>query len=91
MALASASPRASAQILHFPGAVTAPVVNPPKRRLHYDTTLRPIKLGLTIRMWRLKAEREAAQQVAVPACSGVDEAFRLLAEAARLLQGGAHV
>ena len=62
MALASASPRASAQILHFPGAVTAPVVNPPKRRLHYDTTLRPIKLGISIRNARLWHERETEQQ-----------------------------
>lgn len=83
--------RTSAHIIPFPGGLTAPVVNPPKRRLHYDTTLRPIKLGRTLRMWRLKEEREAMRQVAMPACSGVDEAFRLLAEAARILQGGAHV
>ena len=87
----TAFPRATAQIISLPTAAAAPVINPQRKGWRYSSTVRPIKLALTIRLWRLKAEREAAQQLAAPACSGVDEAFRLLAEAARLLQGGAHV
>ena len=62
MALASASPRTSAQIIPLPGAAVSPVTNP-KRRLRYSTSdcnVTNIQKLRVDRSWRLHQEHAAA-------------------------------
>lgn len=91
MALASASPRPSAQIIPLPGAAAAPVVNP-KRRLRFarvDRNVTHIAKLRVDRAWRLRKEYEAAAEAQRKEVQ--DGAIELLRVALAHLQGASHV